>query len=102
MGIDQFENSESSNGLEKSLDVHLEAHRREIAAFEKMLPRLMVAYGDGHYVAILKGEVIDNDSDKKALMDRTYFDYPKDYVLVRKVTYESPPVSYIDELCQKA
>jgi hypothetical protein len=45
------------------------AMEREQAAFQAMLPQLLVQY-EGQYVALHQGQVVDHDTDRAALVIR--------------------------------
>ncbi|RME43215.1 MAG: type II toxin-antitoxin system Phd/YefM family antitoxin [Chloroflexi bacterium] len=67
---------------------------KEIAAFERMKPDLLNTH-KGKQVAILNGQVVDSDEDKRALAKRVYAKYGYRTILMTEVR-ESPRVYRID------
>jgi hypothetical protein len=83
--------------LQRSIDVDIDEERlllpktassefeREDAAFEQMLPELL-ASKSGRFVALLHGQIIDEDADEFALATRIQASYRGVFVLIRQVT----------------
>ncbi len=59
----------------------------EMDAFQAQLPALLAAYPD-QYVAVHEGQVIDHDTDLRALHGRVYAGMGSIPVLLQKVTAE--------------
>lgn len=66
-------------------DPYEEAFRREMSAFERMLPGLLRTH-EGLYVAVLDENIIDDDTDELALAARLEQSHRNEFVLVRKVS----------------
>jgi len=58
---------------------------REAQAFEALLPTLLKTR-PGRFVAVYKGEVIDEDEDEFELAERIETSHRSDFVLVRRVS----------------
>ena len=67
---------------------------RETAAFERMLPE-MLATKERRFVAILDGQIIDEDEDQFALAFRMERDYRDKFVLIRQVLPGEEPVDHL-------
>jgi hypothetical protein len=63
------------------------AMEREQAAFEALLPQLLIQY-EGQYVALHQGRVVDHDADRVALVIRLDQTHPDAVVLVKRVAAE--------------
>jgi len=74
--------SEAGRGLRQEDPID-----REIEAFDRMKPRLLLEY-EGKYVAVLEGEVRDADSDKRELARRVYGRLGMVPILIRQVLRE--------------
>lgn len=68
--------------------------RKEIAAFERMRPQLLNTHR-GKQVAILNGQLIDSDDDKRALARRVYAKHGYRTILITEVR-ERPRVYRVD------
>lgn len=66
---------------------------QEIAAFHRLHPMLWSNHA-GEYAAIHKGELVDHDSDRVALLKRITQNFPDDFVLVRPIREEPEIVHY--------
>jgi len=83
-------NSLSSAGAEQETapqDPWLPFFELELAAFQKALPSLLKSH-PGKYVAMLGGEIVDEDNDEFALAGRIEDRYPKQFVLIRRVSLD--------------
>lgn len=58
--------------------------RKEVAAFEQMKPALLKTYL-GKWVAILDGQLVDSDDDRRALSKRTGAKFSGRVVLIEQV-----------------
>jgi len=68
--------------------------REEIAAFERIKPELLRTH-KGKQVAILNGQLVDSDEDKRTLAKRVYARYGYRPILMTEVR-ETPRVYTID------
>jgi len=68
--------------------------QKEIAAFERMKPELLNTH-KGKHVAILNGQLVDSDDDKRVLAKRVYAKYGNRTILMTEVR-EQPRVYRID------
>lgn len=79
-------------------DVWLPDFDREEAAFRRMQPGLLQRQA-GPFVAVLDGEVVDQDADELALARRVYEKYQKKrrrFVLIRSVADEDDESCHLD------
>lgn len=70
-----------------------EAFRREMGAFELILPDLLRTHL-GKFVAVFRGRVVDHDDDEFALARRVERDWRNDFVLIQRV----PPLEAEDHM----
>ncbi len=64
-----------------------EAMDREMAAYQNLHPNLLAQY-KGQFVAVYRGQVVDNDSNQLALVKRRLKKYPNETVLITQVRQE--------------
>ena len=81
-----------------AMDVSQQDFLRESEAFERVLPSLLQTRA-GRFVAVLNGQIIDEDEEEFALAERMERDHRSEFVLIRRVSrdaiedhFESPEV----------
>jgi hypothetical protein len=67
---------------------------REVAAFGRILPGLLKTH-QGVFVAIRKGQVIDQDKSEFSLAKRVHTRYRNEFVLIRPVEVGGDSVAYL-------
>ena len=82
---------QKSSGAQSDADAKFACERQ---AFWAMHAQLVSIY-EGKYVAVLNGQVVDNDVDEGALMQRVYQKFGYQPVYVQWVTSGSLPVYYL-------
>jgi len=82
----EFRSAESLDVSKELFDLRMEAFRKNIAAYERLLPVLLKEHG-GEFVALCDGKVVGFHKDELALMDRISKskEFPPEQVLVHRV-----------------
>jgi len=92
--IEQVLAEQLQEDLNSFPSIHVSQNRaamvREAEAYQRLHPDL-VKHWLGHYVAIYQGQVVDQDQDEEALLERRRCNYAGKVVLIRRVETEAEP-----------
>ena len=89
--------SNMSEPVDKPIRDFYASFRRDVAAFEKHLSRMLREY-PGEYVAILDGEIVDHKQTWEELAESTHQRFPDKFVFLEKVIPKTKTVVDMDTL----